>query len=290
MRCGQFVLFALFAVVAVAPASAAGGDRARPAVVPFKSSPNGDVVVPVLVGGRGPYRFVLDTGSSHTVMSETLAATLGAAPVAKAPLATSTGTVTEIVVRLTDVAVGSARVDSLLATSVPDASFRVLGDGVSGVLGQDFLSQFNYTIDYRSSSLSWDDDGDREEGVRLALEASEGRFLVRLPQDERCQCPVRLVPDSGATDIVLFTGTDADRLPVDVTPETKRLGTLTGDATVRVVILRELRVGSARLENRPAARIERRSGSGGADGLLPLHLFARVSFNHREGYVVVQPR
>ena len=290
MRSGQLVAFTFIGVVAVAPARAAAADRTRQAVVHFKPSPTGDIVVPVFVGGRGPYRFFLDTGSGHTVMSETLAATLGAEPVAKAPLTTSTGTAMALVVRLTDVAVGSARVDSLLATSMPAAAFATLGDGVSGVLGQDFLSRFNFTLDYRTSSLSWDDDDQREHGVRLALEPSDGRFLVHLPQDDRCRCPVRLVPDSGANDVVLFAGTEADRLPVDATAESMRVGTLTGDGTVALVILRDLRVGPARLTNRRVARLRRPAGGGESDGLLPLHLFARVSFNHRDGYMIVQPR
>ena len=201
-------------------------------------------------------------------MSETLAATLGAEPVAKAPLTTSTGTTMAFVVRLTDVAVGSAHVDSLLPTSLPAAVFATLGNGVSGVLGQDFLSQFNYTLDYRTSLLSWDEDGQRQDGVRLVLEPIEGRFLVHLPQDDRCHCPVRLVPDSRANGVVLFAGTDADRLRVDQTAQSVGVGTLTGQGVAHVVILSDLRIGSARLTNRPAA-IQPRSGSGGADGLLP---------------------
>ena len=65
-------------------------------------------------GGRqGPYRFILDTGSSHTAINQTLASTLGAVPVARAPVATSVGSTLVPVVRLSDVEVESARVESL---------------------------------------------------------------------------------------------------------------------------------------------------------------------------------
>jgi hypothetical protein len=41
----------------------------------------------------------------------------------------------------------------------------------------------------------------------------------------------------------------------------------------------------------PAARVVLPEGpTEDGDGLLPLSLFARVSFRHHEGYMVVQPR
>src|SRR4029077_5365194 len=129
---------------------------------------------------------------------------------------------------LSDVSVGAARVESLMATSLPLDAAGLLADGISGLLGQDFLSQFDYTLDYRTSRLSWDDEDLIEKGVHLALEPSHGRFLVRLPQGERCRCAVRLVPDSGANGVVLFAGTEADRLAVDTGVAPMRTSTLVG--------------------------------------------------------------
>ena len=270
---------------------ATGPDRTRPADVRFASSQPGEVVIPVLIGGEGPYRFLLDTGSSHSVISQTLATTLSAVPVAKAPIATSVGSILAPVVRLSDVAVGSAHVESLLATLLPSAADEILDDRIVGVLGQDFLSRFNYTLDYRTSRLSWDDEDLIEKGVHLALEPSRGRFLVRLPQDKLCRCAVRLVPDSGANGVVLFAGTEADRLDVSTAVTSMRTSTLVGAGTARGVIVRVLLVGSAALWDLPAARVVLPEGTTeDGDGLLPLSMFARVSFRHREGYMMVQPR
>jgi len=278
-------------VLAAAPARAANADRSRSADVRFALSQQGEVVIPVFVGGAGPHRFLLDTGSSHTVISQSLATTLGAVPVAKAPLVTSAGSVLALVVELSDVSVGSARVESLLATSLPPTAAGMLGDGIAGVLGQDFLSQFNYTLDYRHSRLSWDDDGQIDKGVRLALETSHGRFLVHLPQDERCGCPVRLVPDSGANGVVLFAGTEADRLPFDATVPAIHVSTLVGDGSAPGVSVRQLLVAPATLRHLPAARVVLPAGTiEDGDGLLPLSLFAIVSFRPHAGYMVVQPR
>jgi predicted aspartyl protease len=206
-------------------------------------------------------------------------------------MATSVGSILAPVVHLSDVAVGSARVESLLATSVPHDVAGILQDGIKGVIGQDFLSQFDYTLDYQASRLSWHDEGKVEDGARLALEPSNGRLLVRLPQAQRCRCPVRLVPDSGANGVVLFAGTDSDHLPIDSSGASVLVSTLIGAGTARRVTVRALVVGAATLWNVPAARVVLpESTTKDGDGLLPLSLFARVSFRQREGYMVVEPR
>ena len=102
---------------------------------------------------------------------------------------------------------------------------------------------------------------------------------------------MRLVPDSGANGVVLFAGTEADRLPVDTRDTSMRVSTLVGDVTARRVTVKALLVGAATLRNVPAARIVLPEGTTeDGDGLLPLSLFARVSFRHHAGYMVVQPR
>jgi predicted aspartyl protease len=291
MKTSQMAAMALIVFVAEMPIWANDADRSRPADIRFSPTVQQEIVVPVFIGRDGPYRFLLDTGSSHTAISQTLATALGAVPVAKASIATSVQSIPTLVVRLPDVAVGSTHVNSLLATALPPDAASWLANGISGVLGQDFLSQFDYTLDYRTSRLSWSDEGDIEKGVRLALEPSRGRFLVHLPQNERCGCPLRLVPDSGANGVVLFAGSRADRLPVDSAVGSIHVGTLAGNGTARGVIIKQLLVAPATLWDLPAARVVLPAGTvEDADGLLPLSLFARVTFRHREGYMAVQAR
>jgi hypothetical protein len=70
-----------------------------------------------------------------------------------------------------------------------------------------------------------------------------------------------------------------------------RVSTLVGDSAARRVIVKALLVGPATLWDLPAARVALPEGTTeDGDGLLPLSLFARVSFHHREGYMVVQSR
>ena len=58
---------------------------------------------------------------------------------------------------------------------------------------------------------------------------------------------------------------------------------MAGERTVERAFVQALRVGGLVMHNEPAVVVARPgSGSGHADGLLPLHRFARVSFNARE--------
>ena len=58
---------------------------------------------------------------------------------------------------------------------------------------------------------------------------------------------------------------------------------VSGDRIVDRAVVRELRVGDLVLQNEPAVVVDDREGGGTqADGLLPLHHFARVSFHARE--------
>src|SRR5262249_2392138 len=144
--------------------------------------------VSVYVDGLGPQRFLLDTGSSRTTISEELARRAALAPVAQTTFVTPTGTSLRPVVRLTNLQVGSARAATLLAPTLSGADVRQLGMDVVGLLGQDFLARFHYTIDYLGSRLIWHDGSEKEDvrpdrrRVRLWLRPSEGRFLVDLPQ------------------------------------------------------------------------------------------------------------
>jgi hypothetical protein len=58
-------------------------------VTPFESRRPGEVIVPVTVGRRGPFRFVLDTGSTHSAVTESLANALGATRLARTTMKVS---------------------------------------------------------------------------------------------------------------------------------------------------------------------------------------------------------
>ena len=192
-----------------------------------------------------------------------------------------------MVVKLEHSAIGNASVAGLTPSVVPVAQLREIEDGVDGVIGQDFLSAFNYTIDYRQKRLWWAVELD-EKGVRLPLIRAGDRFLVQLA-GHVSPTPVLMVPDSGSEGFVIFERNGQTAVNVDYVDQVVRLSVPSSQRLGRGALLRELRVGTATLRNEPAVVVERtgrREVEG--DGLLPLHRFSRVGFNNRDGYMVVR--
>jgi len=259
------------AAFAALAASTAGAD------VAFPPAEGGAVIVPASVNGRGPYPFRLDTGSAGTVVSAPLAAELGLTTVARTVVVTPLGEETRGVAALGRLAVGTAEAAGLQATVVNGGFLR----GAAGILGQDFLSRFDYTIDYRRARVTWG--ARRADGIRVPLHAQGGLFLVDLQQRGRA---ARLVPDSGSGSLVLFDGarfrSEAAGQPAEVASASGRR------MRVEVRKVRGLTIGSLALRDQTAAIVPR-GDDGGADGLLPLHQFASVAFATREGYLVLTP-
>jgi hypothetical protein len=271
------------------PAAMDGRATAPDAAVstPFESRRPGEVIVPATVGGRGPFRFLLDTGSTHTAVTGRLASLLAARPVARTAMSAAGGRVECVVVAMAPVAIGRLVVDGLTATALPAVAGAALGVGIDGVLGQDFLARFSYTIDYRASRIRWHEPGYVAPGVRLTLVPSQDRWLVELPQAG--SHPVyRFVPDSGADTLVLYGDGLADHVVREWRYDRAAIESLTGPREVRTGIVGGLRVGDATIERELAVVVpgERRE----PDGLLPLHLFASVQLNARDRYLVIQPR
>jgi predicted aspartyl protease len=245
------------------------------AVTPFELGEQGGVILPVLLNGRGPFKLLLDTGSTHSAVSEAVAAAIGAPAVAKTIVGSATGGREALVVRIDALECGALAARGLLASV---ATFDRLSDidGIQGVIGQDALASVRYTIDFRRRELLWwpEDEGVAH-GVSFALEGSHGRFLISLPQRRDV---LRLVPDSGAGSLLLFD--PPKQLPLTLLAQRGALTTMSAHGTVRLARMRELKVGTAMLQNVAAVVVGRNpSEPEEADGLLPLHLFDRVTFD-----------
>jgi predicted aspartyl protease len=278
----------LLVTIAAAPADARHPVKGCPAdVVSFANDRDGAIILPVWIDGKGPFRFLLDTGSNLSAVSERLVAAWSLAPVAKTALTTVGGTAMRPVVQLGDVSVGSVSRAGLLASIATSDELALLGAGVDGMLGQDFLATYNFTVDYRRQRLVWDAQPGAD-AAKLRLIPRDGRFVVRLPTGLG-QEALEMVPDTGSSSFVVFARDNGPAwLPAwrqaDVT-----ISGLTGSRQARYSRLQELRLGDLTLRDIPVVIVHRDdAGHEGADGLLPLHLFSRVTFRVSEGYMAVE--
>ena len=250
-------------------------------VLPFRLRHSGEIVVPVTVAGQGPFRFLLDTGSSRTAISTRLAARFGLKPVAHTTVVTASGRTTQPLVPVVHIVMGAHRPATVLATLLPEGGIAV-DDEVDGLIGQDVLAPLIYTIDYDRRQLIWHRSDPAVPGDRLPLRFRAGRALVALSR-------LQLIPDSGAAGFVLFARADRP-VPSVTLMDTTVLRTVSGVRAARRVVMEDLRVGEVVLRRQPAVLVGGSPDADLGDGLLPLHLFGRVTFHGPGRYLVVEPR
>jgi len=110
------------------------------------------VVIPVFVNGQGPYRFLLDTGATHSILSIAVATQLRIPTGNSGALLTAGGSVPVTVGAVDVVQIGQARI---CKTTIAVSDAEILRSlHVDGVIGADYLKQFRISIDYTHQVLS----------------------------------------------------------------------------------------------------------------------------------------
>jgi predicted aspartyl protease len=138
--------------LSILAAEAKDKDREDGAFVRFEFAANTSLVlVPVYVNGRGPYRFLLDTGASHSILSVNVADALAIRPGKTEELITAGGPVRVTVRNVEMLQIGSVRMDRQPVAVADLALLSTLG--VDGILGGDCLKSFNLYIDYARQIL-----------------------------------------------------------------------------------------------------------------------------------------
>lgn len=107
------------------------------------------LTVPVRVGDRGPYRFMIDTGSQNTVVSSALASRLSLPPGKEAKVIGVAGMVSVGTVEIEEIALGKRSYYGLLAPVLERANI-----GAEGILGLDGLQDQRVLIDFRKNLMA----------------------------------------------------------------------------------------------------------------------------------------
>ena len=128
------------------------------------------IVVPVTINGSGPYDLVLDTGSALSFIDPSLITRLGGKETRRYQLLTATGSIVVPCYRMEKFRLGSQHVEYLdvLAHGGPE----IQGIQVKGILGQDFLTKFNFILDYQSQTITF------EENEEYARSLSGGAYTL----------------------------------------------------------------------------------------------------------------
>ena len=228
------------------------------------------IVDGVYVNGHGPYRFLLDTGANINLIETGLARKIGMNPTFQVDLATSSGKTLTPGSDGNQVALDSVQAgeQKFLFTGLEE--IRKLDPGVQGVLGQWFLSRFDYVLDLRANRLEF---GKQERtGTRAPFTFINARAVVATSLGN-------LVLDSGATRLILFGVQSRGG-------DTGTIKTFTGSQAIGTAS-RKLVLQGRDIWHGDAVTMASQTEPG-VEGLLPLTLFKSIYVCNSESYLVLE--
>ena len=294
-------LLAVLAVAINGIAVAAAQDQTEPTsavvTVKIKLDSLSMIIVPVSINGSGPYDFLLDTGCAKSIVDQKLADHLGLSRVGEKTVVGALASA-----KMSVVHVDSLSVAGLTATGgeifSSDHAATVTGK-VRGILGEDFLRNFDLLIDYRHQSIRIESPlgsmAQTAMGEHLPLQLTGtnhgkpayNQLVVSGRIQELGNGVMSLLLDSGANQLTLFQdnlGATADRTqPV-------RAGSFnqwvpSSSATRRI---RSLNLGSESVSDLTVVALARRTDLD-MDGLIPTSLFHSVFISAHGKFVILNP-
>ena len=144
------------------------------------------MVVSVSINDRGPFDFLIDTGTNTTLIDPQLAAELGLQAKDRLKLA-SLGSATDVPrYYFQTFRVGPASVSNQEALAVPLPQLTALDRKIRGVLGMNFLLQFSFRLDYEHRTLElypFPESAQVPAGLRVPVEINESRLLIQVASE-----------------------------------------------------------------------------------------------------------
>lgn len=190
---------ALLMSAALPPSHGAGGAQqaGETEILEVETDRAERMTVPVRIGGAGPFRFVIDTGSESTVLSTALARELSLDPSGRARVVGLAGTKTVDTVQVDDFSLGRGSRDGLVAPLLERINI-----GADGIVGIDSLQDQRVMIDFTRNLMAIDDhrDSTSRKGFEIVVRAR--RHGGQLIMTEATINGIR-------TDVVIDTGAEA---------------------------------------------------------------------------------
>jgi hypothetical protein len=282
------------------PAGAAVADQTEPSAkivtVKIKLDDLSMIIVPVSINGSGPYDFVLDTGCAKTMVDQKLAEKLHLLRVGEKTVVGVLASAKMPVVHANSISVAGVVVSG---GDVYSSDHLTTTGKVFGVLGEDFLKNFDLLIDYRHEVIQLESAGgsmaETAIGEHLSLELNgsyhgqptHNRLVISGHIQELGDKPMALLLDSGANGLTLFQ----DSLGADANQQA-RLNAGSFDkwtsSAAQMRQVRSLSLGRNSVSNLTVVALARRTDVD-TDGLIPTSLFRSIFISHRGRFVILNP-
>jgi hypothetical protein len=263
------------------------------------------IVVPVVIDGRGPFEFLVDTGAQITTVDTALANLLKLSSFGSTGVSGVSTFDRKISSYLHDVRIGSHAATEVLVVIDDLAQLRAADPQIEGILGEDFLMHFDLLIDNEHQVLCLDEPGAMSHYVRgphISLEKPYGSE-TDLPFTRPLVISSHL--HGSNKQITLFRLDSGSNVPLLYVPEEQGWSALQAggpnlkrnvngvEQTFAILAARDVEIGRQSVGSISFVHPLNSVGTPPhprEDGLLPTALFRRIFVSYRDGFVVITPR
>lgn len=253
------------------------------------------MVVSVSINDRGPFDFLIDTGTNTTLIDPQLATELGLQPKDSLKLASLASATDVPRYYFQTFRVGPASVSNQEALAVPLPQLTALDHKLRGVLGMNFLLQFSFRLDYEHRTLElypFPESAQVPAGLRVPVEINESRLLIKVGSDASPSGSWKLALDSGIAQFLVFQ----DRIAAAERSCGRanclmQVATNLADQRASTVLLHDVSIADAHLPETQVVvlRNDLQKPSDLQDGLLPAAPFRSVFFDRTNATVIFSP-
>lgn len=260
--------------------------------VKFRQAENTVILISLSANNHGPFDFMVDTGTDTSAVDPEMARELSLVALDRLEVHTVAGTQTLVRSSIGVLAAGSVQAENVevLIQDLPE--LRKIDSHLRGIVGQNFLSHWNYLLDYRRHTLRFETANEIEEaieGERVPIDTRENKMLIASEAQAQGRARLRLLLDSGSNSVILMPKASQ---AIDASSQAWLTAANGSQAGMRMGRVRELVVGSRQFHDlsvgvaSPSEADEDRI----EDGLLPTALFQSLYVNNHENFVVLNPR
>jgi hypothetical protein len=268
--------------------------------LPFRPLSRHQIVVPVNINHSGPYNFLLDTGTQMTMIDPALARELHLTASGEAVLQSGGVNATAHITQIDMVEAGSQHVAAMKVLVFDLAISQAAARELRGILGEDFLEQFNLLIDNAHSMVCLDNTGTMRteiKGLRIELPAPAAecdelaRPLVVAAKLSDGMRPVHLELDSGADVSMLYDSHAYMAHGAFKGVSLRGAGVSGAVRTFMALPPQTMEIGPVVIQRVPFITFivgQKAVHSADIDGLLSMGLFKRVLIAHPDNFAVLE--
>ena len=153
------------------------------------------MLVAVGVNGKGPFRFLVDSGADRTVVGSALAASLGLPPAGTALLQSVAGSSRVATVTVDTLTLGRSTIQDITAPALAEVNL-----GAQGILGIDALADQRLMFDFEARTITVQDTRRPivREADEIVVTARRRKGQLILTQAAAGNTPIYAVVDTGA--------------------------------------------------------------------------------------------